>query len=97
MSTESVPAYFADFKEENARQHGELSTKIEQVKGDLEVKIEQVRGDLGMRIEHSEAGLLLRMERMQATLIKWVVATMLGGITAVSGLMFTLAYFMQSA
>ena len=86
MSTESVPAYFADFKEENARQHGELSAKIEQTKGDL-----------GVRLEQSEGRLSLQIERTQATLIKWVVATMLGGITAVSGLGFTLAYLIQSA
>ena len=34
---DSVPRYFADFVQENARQHQELTAQINEVKGELKI------------------------------------------------------------
>ena len=35
--SDSVPKYFADFVQENARQHQELTAQISEVKGELRI------------------------------------------------------------
>ncbi len=35
--SDSVPKYFADFVQENARQHQELTAQISEVKGELQI------------------------------------------------------------
>ena len=43
---QNVPKYFADFVQENARQHQELSTYISTVHAELVSQISEVKGEL---------------------------------------------------
>ena len=67
---------FMEFAQENARQHMELATRIE-----------AVRGELLSLIAHMDA----ENARRHADLLKWMVATLIGGYAAVAGTVFALA------
>ena len=67
---------FMEFAQENARQHMELATRIE-----------AVRGELLALIAHMDA----ENARRHADLLKWMVATLIGGYAAVAGTVFALA------
>ena len=54
---QSVPKYFADFVQENARQHQELADRISSVETALTARISGVETSLGSRISSVEGEL----------------------------------------
>ena len=54
---QSVPKYFADFVQENARQHQELADRISSVETALTARISSVETSLGSRISSVEGEL----------------------------------------
>ena len=70
---QSVPKYFSDFVQENARQHQELADRISGVETSLGDRISGVETSLGTRISGVEGELRI---------IKAVSVAMLGAMAA---------------
>ena len=92
---QSVPKYFADFVQENARQHQELAdriggvetslgARISGVETALTARISGVETSLGARISGAETALTARISGVEGELriIKAVSVAMLGAMAA---------------
>ena len=65
---QGVPQYFADFVQENARQHQELSDRISGVQASLGDRISGVEASLGDRISGVQVSLGDRISGVEASL-----------------------------
>ena len=65
---DSVPRYFADFVQENARQHQELGDRISGVETTLSNRISSVETNLGSRIGGVETTLGNRISGVETNL-----------------------------
>ena len=81
---QSVPKYFADFVQENARQHQELADRISSVETSLTTRISGVETALADRISGVETSLGTRISGVEGELriIKAVSVAMLGAMAA---------------
>ena len=92
---QSVPKYFADFVQENARQHQELAARISGVETSLGARISGVETALTARISGVEVALTARISGVETSLgtrisgvegelriIKAVSVAMLGAMAA---------------
>ncbi len=85
---QSVPKYFADFVQENARQHQELADRISSVESGLATRISGGETSLADRISGVEISLGNRINEVEAALTARIsgVETSLGSrISSVEG------------
>ena len=72
---QSVPKYFSDFVQENARQHQELADRISGVETALTARISGVETSLGARISGVEVAMTARISGVETSL-----GTRIGGV-----------------